>query len=83
MCGKYPLSDVLPDEDDNCSLCGSALNASGECLYLEPDKDTLSMMAMMARTRPITKYIGYGEFNARKHKATCDKNRRKRKNKKR
>jgi len=26
MCKKYPQSEVLPDEDDNCSLCG------GDCV---------------------------------------------------
>lgn len=29
MCQKYPDSEALPDEDDNCSLCG------GDCCNQE------------------------------------------------
>ncbi|MDE1315477.1 hypothetical protein MEG05_15570 [Vibrio aestuarianus] len=34
-CGKYIEDEVLPDENGNCSLCGSKLGLSGECLYSE------------------------------------------------
>ena len=30
-CKKYPTSEVLPDENDNCSLCGSYIDSLGGC----------------------------------------------------
>ncbi|EOD5329618.1 hypothetical protein ACJZRZ_003835 [Vibrio parahaemolyticus] len=35
-CGKYPGEEVLPNEEGRCSLCDSQMNASGECLYVNP-----------------------------------------------
>ncbi len=34
LCGKYPEEEVLPDETEHCSLCGSEMDASGACLYV-------------------------------------------------
>jgi hypothetical protein len=31
-CSKYTNDVVLPDEDGNCSLCGSTINKYGECI---------------------------------------------------
>jgi hypothetical protein len=33
-CGEWTTSEVLPDEDGNCSLCGSQINDYGECQYI-------------------------------------------------
>jgi hypothetical protein len=33
-CGKYPLDEVLLDNEERCSLCGSLVNQTGECLYI-------------------------------------------------
>ncbi len=30
-CIVYPKSEVLPDEDENCSLCGGSMSEEGEC----------------------------------------------------
>ena len=37
-CGEWITSEVLPDEDGNCSLCGSPINVYGECQYVSPAK---------------------------------------------
>ena len=85
-CGLYPTSEVLPDEDNNCSLCGSRMNEFGECLYNEKiDLSSMALAGLAARLgkSDMTKYTQYGGFNAKKHEVTCAKNRKKRKRKNR
>ena len=83
-CGLYPTSEVLPDEDGNCSLCGSEINGFGECLFkYKTDSSVLALELLTKKAMQSAKYTQYGGFNAKKHKATCDKNRKKRKRKNR
>lgn len=38
LCGKYPNHEVLPNEDGACSLCGSEMDESGECMFASSSK---------------------------------------------
>jgi hypothetical protein len=40
LCKKH-YGEVLPDEDENCSLCGSPLNDMGECTYKTKELDPI------------------------------------------
>lgn len=37
FCKKHPTDQVLPDENNCCSLCGSGMDAEGNCTFSHGD----------------------------------------------